>query len=168
MKINGKDLKDIIKDGVMNIVGDINSIKVKNKGSSTFIQNGNVVGGDMVGGNFTQIVNGRVVSSSSQQRVFIDGEEIPSDIAQGIREINITGNVGSVDSNGNVHVGGDCNGAIDSNGNVEIRGSVKGNIDSNGRVTCGDVTGDIDSNGRVECGNVGGDVEAMGSVSIKK
>jgi cytoskeletal protein CcmA (bactofilin family) len=179
MKINGKELKDIIKDGVMNITGDLKSLVVKKKSSSIVIQNGNVVSGDICGGNkFVQNINGGVNAKgvqfgcigpgSSQQRIIINGEEVDTDIAQGIQVINVAGNVGKLDSACSVTVEGDVNGKVDSNGRVDIKGSVKGNIESNGRVTCGDVTGDIDSNGRVECGNVGGDVDAMGKVSMRK
>ncbi len=179
MKINGKELKDIIKDGVMDITGDLKSLVVKKKSSSIVIQNGNVVAGDIVGGStFVQNINGGVNakgaqfgcigSGSSQQRIFIDGKEVDADIAQGIQVINVAGNVGKLDSAGCVNVEGDVYGKVESNGSVEVKGSVKGNIDSNGRVQCGDVTGSIDSNGRVECGNVGGDVDAMGSVSMRK
>jgi hypothetical protein len=178
MKINGKELKDIIKDGVMDITGDLKSLVVKKKSSSVVIQNGNVVSGNMSGGTFVQNINGGVNAKgvqfgcigpgSSQQRIFIDGKEVDADIAQGIQVINVSGNVGKLDSAGAVNVGGDVNGKVDSNGSVDIKGNVKGNIDSNGRVQCGDVTGNIDSNGRVECGTVGGDIDAMGSVSMRK
>jgi len=161
MKINGKELKDIIKDGVLDITGDLKSLVVKKKSSSVVIQNGNIVSGDIVGGStFVQNVNGKVNAKgvqfgcigpgSSQQRIIIDGVEVDAEIAQGIQVINVAGNVGKLDSAGSVNVGGDVNGTLDSNGSVEVKGDVKGNIDSNGRVTCGDVTGDIDSNGRVE------------------
>ncbi len=177
MKINGKELKEIIKDGIMDIKGDIKSLVVKKKGSSVVIQSGNVVGGDLVGGSFVQNINGVkakgaqfgcIGSGVSQQRIIINGEEVDAEIAQGIQVINVAGNVGKLDSACSVNVEGDVNGKVDSNGRVDIKGSVKGNIESNGRVTCGDVTGDIDSNGRVECGNVGGDVDAMGKVSMRK
>ena len=182
MKINGKELKDIIKDGVMDIVGDVKSLKVKRNSNNVVIQKGNVVKGNMSGNStFVQNINGGVNAkgvqfgcinsmsmSGGKEGIWINGEKIDSDIADTIVTINVAGNVGSIDSMGAVNVGGDVNGKVDTQGSVEIQGNVDGNVDTQGRVSCGDVSGDVDAQGRIECGNVGGDVDAMGSVSMRK
>lgn len=173
------DLKKIIKDiknGVMDIKEDLESIKVRKKSSSITITQsniragGDVAAGDLVGGSvrssFTQNVNGK--HASGTQRIWINGQEIDSSIAQEITEINITGNVKTVDTQGVVNVGGDVTGGIDTQGAVDVKGSVEGNINTQGRVACGDITGDIDTQGRVECGRVGGNIDTMGRVTINK
>ena len=167
MKINGKEIKDIIKDGVMNIVGDIKSIKVSN----VMDADGDVTGGTK----FVQTVNGVNAKgsqfgcinscSSFTQRIVVNGEEIDSEFSQGVREINITGNVGTVDTQGRVVVGGDA-GKVRTQGSVEVEGSVNGDVNTQGKVSCGDVKGSVKTMGQVECGTVGGDVNTMGKVVI--
>jgi len=174
MKINGKDLKDIIKDGVMNIKDSVDSIKVRKSSSTTVIQSNNVVKGDVVGGNisfgnigggkFVQNINGK--HAKGVQRIWVDGEEIESSIANSITSINVTGDVKTVDTQGEVSVGGDVTGKIDTQGRVEVSGNVKGNINTQGRVECKDVSGSINTMGKVECGAVGGNVDTMGKVII--
>lgn len=173
------DLKKIIKDiknGVMDIKEDLGSIKVRKKSSfvsitqSNIKAGGDVAAGDLVGGSirssFTQNINGK--HASGTQRIWINGKEIDSSIAQSITEINITGNVKTVDTQGVVNVGGDVTGKIDTQGAVEVQGSVDGDINTQGSVTCGDVTGNVDTQGRVDCGRVGGDVDTMGRVTINR
>lgn len=177
MKINGKELKDIIKDGVLEIKDSLKSLKVRNETTvkQTNIQANNVVGGDMVGGtisSFEQNINGvhskGVQIINSVQRVWIDGVEVESELAQGIREINVSGSVKIIDTQGDVNVGGDVTGEISTQGRVEVTGRVDGDINTQGRVTCGDVSGDVNTMGNVECGRVGGDVDTMGKVVIGK
>jgi len=152
MKIGGKELKDIIKDGVLEIKDGLESLKVRTKGSLSKI---------------TQS-SGSIVKSTFTQRVWIDGEEVDSDIAMGITSINITGNVKTVDTQGTVNVSGDVTGKISTQGRVEIQGKVDGNIDTQGRVSCGDISGNVNTMGRVDCGNVGGSIETMGKVSMRR
>ncbi len=156
-----------IKNGVLNITENLDSIKVRNKSSFTSIRQSNIIaGGDVSGSSFVQNISGK--SAKGTQRVWIDGVEIDASIANEITTINVIGNVNKIDSQGIVTVSGDVTGGIDTQGKVEVQGNVQGNIDTQGRVICGDVTGDIDSQGRIECGNVGGDIDCMGQVTIRK
>lgn len=164
-----------IKDGVLNITDNIDSIKVRKNSSRSIRQSNIVAGGDVVAGNithngkgnsFVQNVSGK--SAKGNQRIWINGKEVDAEIANEITTINVTGNVNTIDSQGVVEVGGDVTGGINTQGRVEVHGDVDGNIDTQGRVSCGDVTGDIDTQGRVECGNVGGDIDCMGGVIINK
>ncbi len=182
MKIGGKELKDIIKDGVLDIKDNLKSLKVRGNSTvrQTVRQTNNVVGGDMVGGDmvggtissFEQNISGKnakgVQITNSVQRVWINGFEVDSELAQGIREINVTGNVKTIDTQGAVNVGGDVTGGINTQGRVEVAGRVDGHVDTQGRVTCGDVTGNVNTMGKVECGKVGGNVDTMGKVIIGK
>lgn len=161
-----KFLQDI-KDGVLDITDNIDSIKVRKNSSSISIRQSNIVaGGDVSGSSFVQNISGK--SAKGIQRIWINGKEIDAEIANEITTINVTGNVNTIDSQGVVEVGGDVTGGINTQGRVEVHGDVNGNIDTQGRVSCGDVAGDIDTQGRVECGNVGGDIDCMGKVIINK
>jgi len=178
MKINGKELKDIIKDGVLSITDSVKSLKVRNKSSYTKVtQSNNKTGGDVVGGNIISINDniktrgakfGNIDGSKSSfsQRIWIDGEEIESSIAMGITSINVTGDVETVDTQGEVIVGGDVTGKIETQGKVEVAGNVNGDINTQGKVECKDVKGSINTMDKVECGKVGGNVETMGKVII--
>lgn len=164
------DIKKIvknIKDGVLNMTENLDSIKVRKNSSFISIRQSNIVaGGDVSGSSFVQNISGS--NAKGTQRVWINGEEIDASVANEITTINVTGNVKKIDSQGVVTVGGDVTGGINTQGRVEVQGNVRGGIDTQGRVECGDVSGNINTMGRVDCGNVKGSIDTMGKVTIAK
>ena len=112
----------------------------------------------VISGNCSSIVtkNGKII---------IDGEEFKK--AQGIVDIHVEGNVGSIKCNGSVDVKGNVTEGVDCKGSCECN-DVGGKVDCGGSCTCNDVAGMVDAGGSVTCGQVGGDVDAGGSVKMRK
>ena len=103
----------------------------------------------------TIVINGKTITCSgsnviiSNNRVIVDGKTVDkfSDEDRAVN-IEIYGDVQSLDSSGSVKVNGDVVN-IDCNGSCEVSGNVAGDIDANGSVICSDVAGNISAGGNV-------------------
>ena len=99
------------------------------------------IDGKTFSGNSVSIVDGKVT---------IDGV-VQDGTLEGVVELHITGTLGSLRTDGSVH----------------MKGNVEGDVDAGGNVNCGDVKGDVDAGGNVNCGDVKGDVDAGGNVNYR-
>lgn len=110
------------------------------------------------------------IKNSFNNSIIIDGEHIA------VNAKSITINNGTIIADGKVIKGGlsgvvelEVKGdlmSINTTGSVTVNGDVHGDIDTTGNVNCGNVGGDVDTTGIVNCSQVHGNVDTMGNVNI--
>ena len=111
-----------------------NSIKNNNIKNSTIKQ--------------TVSVNGDSISIINN-KLYINGKEYKFE-NENISELEIKGNVASINSDCSITINGDISGDVDVGGSVNIVGNVTGDIDAGGSVNIsGYHKGDIDAGGSV-------------------
>ena len=104
-------------------------------------------------GNIT--VNGKTFSYSGdniaiiKNKVIVDGEEITT-YDNGVVDIFISGDVGSLECSGSVKVSGNTK-DITCGGSCTVKGNVDGSVSAGGSITCGNVAGNINAGGNVSC-----------------
>lgn len=130
--------------------------------------NGNVVIGGRGG---TVTVNGKTYRGKNvriqNDVVYVDGKPVgegASTAAEGgILHIEVTGDVGSIESDQSVTVNGNVQGSVNAGGSVNC-GSVGGDVDAGGSVSSDSIGGDVDAGGSVRAVQIQGSVDAGGSV----
>ena len=108
------------------------------------------------------LVNGQEIDmeyvKAKEIKITIEGN-VESLIAPCAQEINIIGNVGSIQTKtGDISIQGDVTGDIKTERGSVDSFAVGGNVSAGGDVNCGDVNGNVSAGGTVDCGEVKGGV----------
>lgn len=119
--------------------------------------NGNIVIGDMSGGNIVSM-NGKVMVDG--KTVFDSVQTEPLKV-----EITVDGNIENLKADGSVTVTAGKVGTVDAGGSVKCN-DVEKNVDAGGSVTANNIGGNVDAGGSVTTKSVGGNIDAGGSVRI--
>ena len=101
--------------------------------------------------NITQTVSTNEDSISIiNNKLYINGKEYKSNNKNTISNLEIKGNVSSINSDCNITINGDVKVDISSKGSINISGNVSGDIDADGSVNIsGRHKGNINANGSV-------------------
>ena len=111
----------------------------------------NIKNSNMKNCNITQTVSTNEDSISIiNNKLYINGKEYKSNSKNTISDLEIKGNVSSINSDCNITINGDVKGDISSKGSINISGNVNGDIDAGGSVNIsGHHKGNIDANGSI-------------------
>jgi len=112
----------------MSITSSIKKIiKIISSNDNIIIQNGNIVGGDLVAGD-------RIMQHGYCYEVIVEGN---------VNNLNcggsatVKGDAGEVDAGGSITVDGNVTGDLDAGGSIRVGGNVQGDLDAGGSIKVG-------------------------------